>query len=101
MCSFYPSKGVFTEPDFKLDGNSIKEADEAKFLGPEFDRQLTFRANVKYLKTVCDKALNVLWVVGHTDWGADKVVLLLLYRALVHSKLQYGLLFTALRVSRY
>ena len=78
------------EPDIKLDGTSIKVADEAKFLGLVFNRRLTFRAHVKYLKTVCDKALNVLRVVGHTDWGADKVVLLRLYRALVHSKLDYG-----------
>ena len=55
-----------------------------------FDRRLTFRAHVKYLKTFCDKALNVLRVVGTTDWGADKVVLLRLYRALVRSKLDYG-----------
>ena len=78
------------EPDIKLDGTSIKVADEANFLGLVFDRRLTFRAHVKYLKTVCDKALNVLRVVGHTDWGADKVVLLRLYRALVRSKLDYG-----------
>ena len=37
-----------------------------------------------------DKALNMLWIVGHTDWGVDKVVLLRLYRALVRSKLDYG-----------
>ena len=55
-----------------------------------FDRRLTFSAHVKYLKTVCDKALNVLRVVGHTDWGADKVVVLHLYRALVLSELDYG-----------
>ena len=64
--------------------------DEAKFLGLVFDRRLTCRAHVKYLKTVCDKALNVLRVVGHTDWGADKVVLLHLYHALVRWKLDYG-----------
>jgi len=28
--------------------------------------------------------------VGHTDWGADRIVLLRLYRSLVHSKLDYG-----------
>ena len=78
------------EPDIKLDGTSIKVTDEAKFLGLVFDRRLNFRAYVKYLKTVCDKTLNVLRVVGHTDWDADKVVLLRLYRALVRSKLDYG-----------
>ena len=29
-------------------------------------------------------------MVGHTNWGADRVVLLHLYRALVRSKLDYG-----------
>ena len=57
----------FMESDIKLDGTSIKVADEAKFLGLVFDRRLTFRAHVKYLKTVCGKALNVLRVVGHID----------------------------------
>ena len=78
------------EPDIKLDGTSIKVANEAKILGLVFYHRLTFRAHVKYLKTVCDKALNMLRVVGHTDWGADKVVLLRLYCALVRSKLDYG-----------
>ena len=87
---FTKQRGIFMEPDIKVDGTSIKVADEAKFLGLVFDRRLTFRAHVKYLKTVCDKALNVLRVVGHTDWGADKIVLLRLYRALVRSKLDYG-----------
>ena len=57
----------FMESDIKLDGTTIKVADEAKFLGLVFDRRLTFRAHVKYLKTVCGKALNVLRVVGHID----------------------------------
>ena len=77
----------------------MKVADEAKFLGLVFDSRLTLRAHVKYLKTVCGKALNVLRVVGHTTWSADKVVLSRLYRALVHSKLYYGYkLYMALRV---
>ena len=32
----------------------------------------------------------MLKVVGHTDWGADRKVLLQLYQALVRSKLDYG-----------
>ena len=28
--------------------------------------------------------------MGHTDWGADRIVLLRLYRSLVRSKLDYG-----------
>ncbi|RUS72388.1 hypothetical protein EGW08_019848 [Elysia chlorotica] len=42
------------------------------------------------LKRKCQKALNILRVVGHTDWGADRETLLKLYRTLVRSKLDYG-----------
>ena len=34
-------------------------------------------------------ALGILHVVGHTDWGAYRIVLLRLYRSLVRSKLDY------------
>ena len=61
--------------------------DEVKFLGLVFDKKIDFKANVKYLKEKCRKALNILRVVGHTDWGADKSTLLKLYRTLVRSKL--------------
>ena len=42
------------------------------------------------MKENCRKALNILRVVGHTDWGADKSTLLKLNRTLVRSKLDYG-----------
>ncbi|GFO27408.1 RNA-directed DNA polymerase from mobile element jockey [Plakobranchus ocellatus] len=55
------------------------------------------QAQRKYFKTPslenfkkCLKALNLLRVVGHTDWGADRATLLKLYRTLVRSKLDYG-----------
>ena len=34
--------------------------------------------------------MNLLRVVAHTDWGADRKVLLHLYRTIVRSKLDYG-----------
>ena len=46
---------------------------------------------MQYLKSSCQKALDILRVVGHTDWGANCIILLCLYRVLViHSKLDYG-----------
>ena len=36
------------------------------------------------------KKLNLLKVLAHTDWGADRCVLLRLYRTLIRSKLDYG-----------
>jgi ribonuclease HI len=97
---FSPSKTVcvhftnqtkfFPEPSLSIAGVPIKVAEEAKFLGVIFDKRLTFRNHINYLRTSCQKALDVLRVVGRTDWGADRIVLLRLYRALVRSKLDYG-----------
>jgi hypothetical protein len=36
------------------------------------------------------KAMNLLRVVAHTDWGADSTTLLRLYRSVVRSKLDCG-----------
>ena len=68
----------------------IKVVREAKFLGVIFDTKLTFKNHIQYLKTYCQKALDILRVVEHTDWGADRIVLLSLYRSLVRSELDYG-----------
>ena len=87
---FCDQRKVFPEPDIKLNGNSLKVVQEAKFLGLIFDRRLNFLAHIQNLKQSCLKALDILRVVGHTDWGADPKVLLRLYRSLVRSKLDYG-----------
>ena len=80
----------FEEPSILLDKNLIKVVTETKFLGVIFDRTLSYSSRVNYLKTNCVKDLNVLKVIGHTDWGADHKTLLCLYQALVRSKLDYG-----------
>eukprot|EP00916_Digyalum_oweni_P019426 GHVL01032319.1.p1 GENE.GHVL01032319.1~~GHVL01032319.1.p1 ORF type:complete len:920 (-),score=34.35 GHVL01032319.1:223-2982(-) len=83
-------RGAMPEPSLVLNGNPVKVVEEFKFLGLTFDRRLTFLKHIQYLRTSCLKALDVLKVVSHTDWGADRTVLLRLYRALIRSKLDYG-----------
>ena len=64
--------------------------EESKFLGVIFDRKLSFIPHIRYLKAKCLRALNLLKVLSHTSWGADRFTLLHLYRSLVRSKLDYG-----------
>ncbi|GFN92453.1 RNA-directed DNA polymerase from mobile element jockey [Plakobranchus ocellatus] len=89
-CVHFHRQRIYTEPALHLDGQPIPVKDEAKFLGVIFDQKLSFENHVKYLKNKCFKALNLLPVVGHTDWGADRATLLKFYRTLVRSKLDYG-----------
>jgi len=87
---FCQMRKVHADPILYLDGTEIPVVDEYKFLGLIFDKKLTFIPHIKYLKDRCTKALQLIRVVAHTDWGADRQVLLRLYRSLIRSKLDYG-----------
>ena len=88
---FCRQNGVSPEPNniIVLD-KYIAVVKEAKCVGLIFDPKLTFQSHIQYLKTSCLKALDIIRVVGQTDWGADRTVLPHLYRSLVRSKLDYG-----------
>ena len=81
----YQLRGIHNDPVLKLDGVEIPVVDQYKFLGVIFDRKLSFILHINYLKAKCHKALQLLRVVAHTDWGADKSTLLKLYKSLVRS----------------
>ena len=87
---FCQLRGLHNDPVLKLDGVEIPVVDQYKFLGIIFDRKLSFIPHINKLKAKCQKALQLLRVVAHTDLGADKLALLKLYRSLVRSKLDYG-----------
>ena len=66
---FPPSKTVcmyfcnqrkkYAEPSIMLDKNPIKVVTEAKFFGVVFDRSLSYKNHVEYLKANCLKALEI------------------------------------------
>ena len=87
---FCQLRGMHNDPDLRLDGIPIPVVEEFKFLGLIFDRKLSFIPHIKFLKAKCQKALDLLRVVSNTDWGADRTVLLRLYRSIIRSKLDYG-----------
>ena len=49
-----------------------------------------FIPHITCLKSRCTKSLDLIKVLSNTTWGADRKVLLRLYRALIRSKLDYG-----------
>ena len=87
---FCQLRKVHDDPELYLYGSLIPVVEDFKFLGIIFNRKLSFIPHIKYLKAKCLKALNLLKVLSHTNWGADRTVLLQLYRSLIRSKLDYG-----------
>ena len=75
------------DPQLFLDKCPIPIVEETKFLGVIFDRKLSFVPHLKYVKNKGLKALNIFLIIGNTEWGADRKVMLRLYRSLVRSKL--------------
>ena len=63
---------------------------QAKLLGVMFDSKLNFKAHIDYVTKKCEKGMNLLKVLSKMDWGADRSVLLRLYRAFVRSRVEYG-----------
>ena len=72
-------------------GNTLLPVEEStKFLGLWWDSHLSFKKHISVLKTQCKEALNLIRVVAHLKWAGDRDTLLMLYRAIVRSKFDYG-----------
>ena len=87
---FCQQRKIHNDPALYIYRSQIPVVAESKFLGVIFDRKLSFIHHIKYVKAKCLKALNLLKVLSHTSWGADRTTLLHLYRSLIRSKLDYG-----------
>ena len=87
---FCRQRRLHPDPTLLLRGHRIPVVDETKFLGLIFDKKLNYKSHIMKIKTECTKALNLLIFLCNTDWGADRKVLLRLYRSLIRSKLDYG-----------
>ena len=67
-CPFLPQKKVNNDPVLKLDNSETPVVDEYKFLGMIIDKKLSFIPHLKYLKTRCNKTLQLLCVVTLKEW---------------------------------
>ena len=77
---------------FKLHirGTPVQVQSSAKFLGLTFDQHLSFNEHINNVVQKCNSAINLMKAVSGTSFGADKPTLLMLYKALVRSKIEYG-----------
>ena len=78
------------DPDLYMNGQRIPCVDETRFLGLIFDRKLTWVPHFKFIRNKCFKSLQLLKILSHTSWGADRKTLLRLHHSLILSKLFYG-----------
>ena len=83
------SRRNITEQNLTLNGRMLLVRQSARFLGLVFDQNLTWKLHL-WPETCTVKKFLVLKCLSHTKWGAVRLTMLLLYRAIIKSKLDYG-----------
>ena len=88
---FTKKRGMFPLLTLKLQQELIKVISEVKFLALVFDAKLSWIPHLKMLRSHCLQSMNLLKCLSCTSWGAERATLLRVYRALIRSRLDYGL----------
>jgi len=73
-----------------LNGKAIKVQTTVKFLGVIFDQHMSWRPHIDYVVDRCNKRLNLMRVMAGTQWGASRKTLLIVYKALIRSVMDYA-----------
>jgi ribonuclease HI len=79
-------------PDINLylDEEEIQGVNKFKFLGLVFDPKLSWNEHIKDVVNKCKNVLNVFRCLRGSTWGVDRKSLLILYKSLIRSRLDYG-----------
>ena len=85
-----PRVRIQRPPTARIGNTPLPVEELTKFLGLWWDSHLSFKKHISVLKAQCKEALNLIRVVAHLKWGGDRDTLVMLYRAIVRSKLDYG-----------
>ena len=87
------TRGTAAHPDeviLSIKGKVIKVEQTVKFLGVIFDKSMTWKPYVQHIIDRCQRRLNLLRVMAGARWGASKTTLLIVYKALIRSVIDYG-----------
>ena len=76
--------------ELKFDGKMLKTEKKVKFLGMIFDTRLSWKHHTDYVVDKCNKRINLLKVLADSRWGADKEIMLIVYRGLIRSCMECG-----------
>ena len=87
------TRGKSARPDdvkLSIKGKLIKVEETVKFLGVIFDKSMSWKPYIQHIVDRCQKRLNLLRVMAGAHWGASKATLLIVYKALIRSVIDYG-----------
>lgn len=75
---------------FNMNNINITQEENVKFLGMHLDKRMNWDCHIMQTTLKCQKSLNILSCLRGTWWGSDPNTLLLIYKALIRSRIEYG-----------
>ena len=77
-------------PEIVLNNEVIPRKDKVKYLGIIIHQNLNWKHHIDDVIGKAQKGMNVLRAICGTTWGADPVSLLMMYRGMIRSHLDFG-----------
>ncbi|CAI6366491.1 unnamed protein product [Macrosiphum euphorbiae] len=65
-------------------------SENLRILGLTFDHKLSWKTHIKKLKTSCMGRMNIIKTLSNLSWGSDQNSLILIYKSLILSLMNYG-----------
>ena len=90
MCLFTRARRDFSGVVLGVDGVRLRCSDSLKYLGVILDARVTWVQRLKYVAGRAPHAVGLLRVLSRVSWGMTPSLLLLVYRGLVRSYLEWG-----------
>ena len=89
-CTIFTKRPVNNPTVLRMSNQDIHYVERMKYLGVIFDKTLTWKYHIDELKASCMKRLILLKNVSRKSWGADRKTLILMYKSLIQSKINYA-----------
>ncbi|XP_026819514.1 uncharacterized protein LOC113558217 [Rhopalosiphum maidis] len=89
-CITFTRKSNVGELIIKMEDKTIPNKKCIKILGITFDSRLTWSQHIKSLKISTNKALRIIKLLFHTNWGGETETLIKICKATIQAKLYYG-----------
>ena len=77
-------------PSLVIGNENIPLVEQVKYLGVLLDTKLNFISHVEYIKSRAVKRMSILKCVAGKNFGADRVILLGMYKSLIRPILDYA-----------
>ncbi|KAL4103942.1 hypothetical protein QTP88_019259 [Uroleucon formosanum] len=65
-------------------------SENLRILGLTFDHKLSWKTHIEKLKTSCMGRMNIIKTLSNLSWGSDQNSLILIYKSLILSLMNYG-----------